>query len=300
MELVQLNKNIVNKVPAPLYIFVGDDIAFIKLYINQIASQFNLEPRILKSFEESINYTTHLFSLENEPLNVIYYDLAFLKNDKQWEALKELGDTYIFVYEEIPKSFSDYFKENITIFTKPKEEHLLTQIDIPLDSKYSKLLITLNDYNYTALLNDIDKIKNYSNITNKDVNRSFLELLDNNLLGIKNDNNIFVTIDDFIRGDYRYIYEEIKTYNPLQFLSLMQTSLKNLYLVKEGKGDIDRLSKASGLTTKMINLYLNKKTIYSNEKLLNLLLLVGEIERGIKKGIIPQELSIDYFLALGG
>lgn len=300
MDLVQLNKNIVNKISSPFYILVGDDIEFIKLYINHIASQFNLKPRILNSFAESINYTSSLFLSENKPLNIIYYDLDFLKSEKQWKALRELKETYVFVYEDITTAFTNYFKAEITRFDKPKEEHLITQIDIPLEEKYSKLLITLDDYNYTALLNDIDKIKNYSVVTKKDVNTCFLELLNANLLGIKNDPNIFTTIDDFVKGDYRYIYDDIKSYNPLQFLTLMQTTLKNLYSIKEGKGDIEKLIQLTGLNSKTINLYANKRTIYSNEKLLNLLLLVGDVERGIKRGDIPQELGVDYFLAIGG
>ena len=299
MVLSELMTCIVKKQEKPYFIFVGEDTCLIDLYLNNLVKSFNYKTIKSDSVENAFKTLNGSLIQKEKKIAIIRGDNDFLKNEKGWKRLKEeTKNIYILIYTDLSKhqKFKNEFNNNIVVFEKVKDEFLIkqTQQMIDLNDENAKKLVELTKCNYGYLLNEIDKIQNYCESTNKDINKGFVELLKNKQIG-QEENDLNDVVDSLLNKDYKDILTKLKDINSLLIINKLFSTIKNLLIIKSNDKSTD-LMQITNLTQKAINYYRYKKIAYNTTELKNCLLNIIEVEQGIKEGKIPEEISIEYLL----
>lgn len=174
MNIQELQKQIIDKQLNNLYIFLGEEIAIQKIYINKMAQVKNLEIQYVEEYKQIYNSLTvnDLFNIKK--LYVILDDSDILKQENVWSEINTNGNIIIFKYNNLDKrnKFYKYFEQQIVEFNRLSEEVLCKYIqkELPtLNEENCKKLIDICGSNYNQILLELDKIINYQRaLENKD------------------------------------------------------------------------------------------------------------------------------------
>lgn len=214
MNIQELQKQIIDKQLNNLYVFLGEEIAIQKIYINKIAKIKNLEIQYIEEYKQihnSLN-VNNLFDIKK--LYVILDDLDILKQENIWKDIKPNGNIIIFKYNNLDKrsKFYKHFENNIVEFNKLSDEVLTKYIqkEIPLSESNCKKLIAICSNSYNQILLEIDKIKNYhiGNVIFIDSDNEAFEELEKHRAFHKEISDItFTFIEKVITRDIKQVYE---------------------------------------------------------------------------------------------
>lgn len=308
MELVNLQKQIINKNLDLFYIFVGDEVAIQKIYINKIAEVANLEIEYTDSFKNIYNKLQQNNIFNTKKLYVILDDIEFTKQEKAWlnfDYSINNGNLIIFKFNNLDKR-SKYYKnyvDRVVEFNRLSDEVLIQYInkELPALSKDNCIkLIDICNGSYNQILLEIDKIKNYQ--YNKDVINMNIDftLMDINGLFHKDIADVtFDFIEKVLKRDIPNIYKlrnkllQIGESN-IKLLSLLYTNFKTVLLIQSCESN--DICKTTGLQYYQVKYNQDKVNIYSTAELIYILRKIQEIESGIKKGLIDEPITIDYLL----
>ena len=169
MNIQELQKQIIDKELNNLYVFLGEEIAIQKIYINKIAEIRNLEIQYVEEYKQihnSLN-VNNLFDIKK--LYVILDDLDILKQEEVWKDIKPNGNIIIFKYNNLDKrnKFYKQFENNIVEFNKLSDEVLTKYIqkEVPNGTNLTdincKKLIDICGSSYNQILLELDKLKHY-------------------------------------------------------------------------------------------------------------------------------------------
>ena len=167
MNIQELQKQIVSKELNNLYVFLGEEIAIQKIYINKIAEVMNLEIQYVEEYKQIHNSLNVNDLFGTKKLYVILDDLDILKQENIWGEINTNGHIIIFKYNTIDKrnKFYKYFEQQIVEFNCLSEDVLVKYIqkELPnLSEPNCKKLIDICNSNYNQILLEIDKINNYA------------------------------------------------------------------------------------------------------------------------------------------
>ena len=304
MNLQELQQQIMNNQLNDLYIFIGEEIAIQKIYINKIAASKGLEIQYIDSYKQIINNlnVNDLFNIKK--LYVILDDMDILKQEFIWQNINANGNMLIFKYNNLDKrsKFYKYFESNGVEFNKLSNEILIKYIqkDLPglLEVNCEKLIyICDNDYN--RILSEIDKIKNYD-IHNEHNYNTYFIALDKQEAFHKDVSDItYEFIDAIVVRDLKRIAKlqrEWQRQNDscLGILSLLYNNFKIILLIQSCNSN--DICKTTGLQNNQVYYNKDKTGYYSIGELVNVLRIIQKVESGIKKGIIEEQIALDYIL----
>lgn len=165
MDIRELQKEIKNKELNDLYIFLGEEIAIQKIYINKMANILNLEIQYVEDFKSIYNKlnSNDIFSIKK--LYVILDDIDIIKEEKIWQDIKPNGNIIIFKYNNLDKrsKFYKQFENKLVEFNKLSDEVLTQYIQkvVPLSNENCKKLIDICNSSYNQILLEINKINMY-------------------------------------------------------------------------------------------------------------------------------------------
>jgi DNA polymerase III delta subunit len=310
MNIQELQKQIIDKQLNNLYVFLGEEIAIQKIYINKIAEIKNLEIQYVEEYKQIHNSLSvnNLFDIKK--LYVILDDLDILKQENVWQDIKPNGNIIIFKYNNLDKrnKFYKQFENNMIEFNKLSDEVLTKYIqkEIDLNNIHCKQLIDICGSSFNQILLEIDKIKNYISPAEKQYKRQFepkdlkFEVLEKQGAFHKEISDItFTFIEKIITRDIKQVYKLQKQLKQIgesniKLLSLLYNNFKIILLIQSCKSD--DISKTTGLKSNEIYFNKDKTGYYSIGELVNALRLIQSTEEGIKTGKIDEEISIDYVL----
>ena len=215
MNIQELQKQIIDKQLNNLYIFLGEEIAIQKIYINKIAEVKNLEIQYVEEYKQMHNSlnVNNLFDVKK--LYVILDDLDILKQEEVWKEIKPNGNIIIFKFNSLDKrnKFYKFFEQSIVEFNKLSDEVLTKYIrkEISnLSEQNCRKLINICGNSYNQILLEIDKIKNYhmGNVIFIDSSNESFEELENKGAFHKEISDItFIFIEKVITRDIKQVYE---------------------------------------------------------------------------------------------
>jgi len=307
MNIQELQKQIIDNQLNDLYIFVGEEIAIQKIYINKIAQLKNLEVQYIEEYKQihnSIN-VNNLFDIKK--LYVILDDLDILKQEQVWSDINTNGNIIIFKYNNLDKrnKFYKQFENNIVEFNKLSDEVLIKYIqkEIPLNESNCKKLIDICNSSYNQILLEMDKLKAYDNkFGDKEyskINNIFIDLEQKGAFHKEISDITFTFIEKVITRDITQVYELYKQLKQIgesniKLLSLLYNNIKIVLLIQSCKSS--DICKTTGLQNNQVYYNKDKTGYYSIGELVRALKLLQKIEEGIKTGTIDEVISIDYFL----
>ena len=215
MNIQELQKQIVNKQLDNLYVFLGEEIAIQKIYINKIAEIKNLEIQYIEEYRQIHNSLNVNDLFNTKKLYVILDDLDILKQENVWQFINPSDNIIIFKYNNLDKrnKFYKEFESKIVEFNKLSDEVLIKYIqkEIPLNDMNCKKLIDICKGSYNQILLEIDKIRHYGidevDFVDVIINKEF-ELLEKQGAFHKEISDItFTFIEKVIIRDISQVYE---------------------------------------------------------------------------------------------
>ena len=304
MTLIELKDAIIKKSLGQFYVFVGEEIGIINIYLNQMSKVLGLPIQRVNSMLDIIDTlsTPSMFGSDTN-FYVIRGDDDFIKDEKNYAGIdKQLGKNYVvLVYTKLDSrlKFCKHFDTQMIKF-EPLAHSVLCN--------YIKKESGLNDSNVEELSNkvfgsydlamlEINKLR-YSSITDKD--KAFRIFVDKGVIGSLEQTDVFKFTDAVCRrskNESIEIAEKLISNNisSINILGTLYNSMKAVLLIQvcESKD----VSGTTGLDNRQI--YFNKKYVnrkYSSEELVKSVRFIASVIENIKNGLIDDNKGTMYAL----
>lgn len=302
-------------VPHILY-FTGTEWAVQKIFIEQISKVTGLETKRVESITDIMGKFRSKSFVQKDYIYIARDDKAYMEDDKAQALLPTIigNNMYILLLTAVDKRTKFYksAKDAIIEFEALPERMLIKYIqkDIPLSEPNCKKLIEVCESDYGRILLEIDKIKQYRDITwlqrnerERDggihwTNECFEILLKDGTIYTPPKDAIFDFVDAILDGNIKCfnLYEQCKAVGEatLVMISVLYNNTKAVLQVQSCKSK--DISKSTGLTGWQIMNAKKHVGQYSNRELLNIMKKCIECEQGIKTGKIEEQFAVEYIL----
>lgn len=300
----------------PFYIFTGEEVKIMDIYIDMIAKKSKLSIERSDSLSEVYQKIKAKTLIQQSFLYIIRDDKDFMMNDKLWSKFDERvnDNIVIFYYTDIDKrtKFWKHFGTDIIVFeplTKPMLVKYI-QKEIDLSDKWCEQLVDICEHSYGRILLEIDKIKQYQEgtttydhsdkefICTKDC---FRDLVNDGTIHVSPHDAVFDFASAVLNRDTKEAFSllresyEVGEAN-MVLLSVLYNSAKQLLqlqsCIKENRNPVETAG-LNGFQIKTVKPFVNK---YKNGELVRMMKFIRKCERGIKTGEIPEDISMQYVL----
>ena len=306
MEINNLKAQIKSGRFDPYYIFCGEEHYILKEYIKMIAEKSGLKIVYADSLGDVFAKITQKSLLKSPYLYVIIDDKDFLTNEKAWDALGDGGDfkddKVIFYYTSVDKriKFWKHFQVPVVEFA-PLENRILIkyiQKEINLSVENCEILIEVCEGDLSRILLEIDKIKKYVNYLGpaETQNGVFDKFLKEGTIYKAPKDAIFDFVNAVLERDTEKTWDLLEQSYAvgeanMVLLSVLYNNVKTLLQVQSCKST--KNLGLNGWAVKNVSAY---KDNYSNGELVKFMRLIREAEKGIKTGVIADEISVESIL----
>lgn len=302
MEIADVKQQIKTGQFDKVYIFYGTEHTVMKIYLNMMATKGDMKITYVDSLMDLMTGAKTKALITERHLYVIMDDKEYLTNEKMWERFTGLkDDIVVFYYTSADKrlKFWKNNKDRAVEFARLEDRILIKYIknEAPmLSNEQCMTLIEATDGDYGRILLEIDKVRAYSIAEAVEGGYAFDKLIEEGVIYYQPKDAIF----DFVAAVLER--HPAKAYDLLQqskavgeanmvLISVLYNNFKTLLQVKSKKS-----WKELGLNAFVAKNVSAFKDNYTNGEIVHALKLLREIEKGIKTGAIPDELSIEYFL----
>ena len=309
MKIVDVKNQIKSKSPKSFYIFTGDEIEVINIYINKIAECRNLEVARVDSISNIYSKFLSKSFVTKNYCYVLRDDKELLTQEKVWDALAVKGvqgnNIIILVLTTVDKRSKFYkrFQDSIVEFEHLPDSVLTKYIkkEIPLNDKNCKRLIDICESDYSRILLEVDKIKQYAKgfSGNYGFDNFFQMLVDNGTIYQPPKDAIFDFVDSVLKGKSAKSFELLRNCygvgeSPIVLLSVLYNNVKQVLQVQSCTSK--DIAKTTGLSAWQVKCAKEKCGYYSIGDLVYFLKLIRRVEKGIKTGEIEECMAVDYVL----
>lgn len=299
----------------PLYIFTGEEIAVLDVYVKKVVNLFNekfpnKKQIVADSMLSIFNRVSNNSILNNGPnCYVIYDDKDYTTREKVWSGYlsgKTQGNNVIvLVYTNIDKrgKFYKAHSERIVTFDKLSDELLRKYISklFPMTDSNMLYLVEICDRNYNRILTECTKLNTLKKACDSKSNDDCFEYaLSQRFIYIPPKDSIFDLVDAILKRNVSYIYELLDNCkrigeNPLAIISVLYNNAKAVLQVQTA-GNGNGISERTGLTPFQVKLAKEKLNYYSDAELERMLRAIRYCEKSIKTGELDTDMAVDYLL----
>lgn len=287
MDIVQLKKQIKEKNLNNFYIFSGEEIGILNIYINQMSDNIVRADEVSEVWAKLTSRTLGTASA----VYVVRDDKKFIQAEKAWTGIHEKIKNGILVFcsSNLDKrsKFAKEFEEDTVVFERMTKAQLVQFAKKQLKGTKQctiEYLIDLCDNDYSRVVNEIDKVKRLD----CEVTDAVLE----SIIIPPQESTPFTYVDAMISGmSYEAIYDvneltsEGKSGVGIQLLGLLYNNFRNAILVV---GNPNGNHGVNGYVAGNIK----KKLAYEPTELLAILRIIQKYEKGIKRGEYEENFAI--------
>jgi DNA polymerase III delta subunit len=312
MNLMDLKSEIVGKSLKNFYIFVGDEIGIINIYLNQIANVKSLHIRREETVADVWGKVSIRGMFASEPaIYVVRGDKDFPKQENHWDSLiGSLGNSLlILLYDKLDSrlKFSKHFKDSIVQFDKldkPVIEKYVSQ-KLGCKGEFISQLIDMCGNSYDVCMLECDKILTYQKSTeDRDgwysaTKDCFNQLVSDGTIYQSQETDVFQFVDAVCRRDVTTSFDLAGMLldagaSSINLLGTLYLSLKAILLIQCCTGS--NIADITGLDNGTI--YYNRKRTgkYSNSELVSAVRLISKTVDDVKSGYIDDVYATDYIL----
>lgn len=308
MQLRELKEQIVKKRINKFYLFTGEEVAIMDIYIQKIAASSGLNLKRVESLAAIFSKLQNNSILSKSSCFVIRDDKDFLVQENIWPGITSgvtQGDNIIIlVYTRLDKrgKFYKQCSDSIVEFEKLAPEVLAKYIqkEIGLPPKQGEELAEVCDFDYSRILLECDKLKHFSTARKCSISDAYSAAISEKIIHTSPKDVIFDFVDAICKRNVGKVYLLMKDLlaigeSPLAVISVLYNNMRAMLLLR-GAGEAPNISDRTGLTPFQVKLAKEKGNNYSIEELTRAIRIIRETERGIKIGKIDAESSIDYIL----
>lgn len=316
MEISVLKQQIRNKEVKGFYIFVGEEWAVQKMYIERMAQCRNLPITHISSIKDVYSKLVNKGFINKVGCYVVRDDEAILKEDRLQQRLDSnlLGDNIlILILTQFDRRIKLYklFEDKYIHFDKMPLETLKKYVkqQINLSDSSAEKLIRICEQDYGRILLEIDKIhsfgnyftsQNYKDNINVDEDHIFRYLIETGTIYVPPTDAIFELVDAILKRNVKLTYELLQDCYDIGEANLV--ILSNLYmafkqLLQVQNCDNQDIMETTGLTYPQVMAAKERLGHYRNHELIGAMDMIRKVEKGIKTGEVEDSLSVEYILA---
>lgn len=308
MEIAKIKSQIKSGQFDKWYIFAGEEGAIAKTYINMIAEKGGYRVQYADSYMDVRAKLIQKALLSAPTLYVVFDDKEFLKDEKQWASVKGLkDDLLIFQYSSVDKrlKFWKNFKDR-AVFFEHLDAHILKkhiQKRLNLNDANCEKLIEVCENDYGRIMLEVDKIDKYATAYPEEFDDCPHDVYFDALL---KEGTIFQPPKDAIFDFVAAVLDrtpkkalsllnecrEIGEPN-MRLLTVLYTNMTQLLQVQDCGSDTSKSTGLTGWQIKNVKPYVGR---YANEELVDALMRLRRLEKGIKVGEVDEAVTVDYFL----
>lgn len=303
-NMITLKNDINNKSLQPFYIFAGNDIGLMNLYISKMGNVVRADN--VASIWTKITSRT-LFDKADPTIYVVRDDKDFMSKHsvhenmvaKQRSLIRK--DTLVLLYTSLDSktTFAHTMFDYTVMFNHMTENQLLRHVcnKTDMNEEEARYFIAKCKCDYTQIENEIDKINRY--VAEQGTSKvNYFDIVDQLVYAVE-DFNIFDLIDAINKreeADAIVLLDSMIGHGEsgLGLLSLLYTNFHNAckivgYLGTEG------ICEKTGLTPYVVgNLSKTLCKAYSPNSILACLRLIQDVESGIKTGKYEETFGVQY------
>ena len=312
MTVNDVKSDIRNKSPKNYYVFTGEEIAVMNIFIKKIAEVANASICRADTLGSIYSKMQNKSFLSTRSCFVIRDDKEYLSTEDAWTKLEEgsiqNNNIVIMLYTDLDKrsKFYKHIQDKLVVFEALTDENLKREIQkrIALSDKNCMELIDICEHNFGAILNEVDKIRNYISGDRPDGksmthDQSFEQLLNDGTIHQPARDVIWDFVDAVlmrhINKAFVLLDEALEYGNPtLTLISVLYRDTKQLLQVQEC--DSGNVSKTTGLSDWDIKRARSRFGRYSVTELRTSVRLIRDVEKNIKSGLIEDTMALDYIL----
>lgn len=320
MKLLEVNRDIREGTIAPYYIFTGDEIELQRIYIAQIAETKGYSVIRADSISEIWQDITNP-SLFNDNAVYVVRDDKCLLTDETLQAQIDTGalgnNILIHLLTSVDKR-TKWAKQNsdrIVVFEHLSDDMLKKYIrkQITLNDANCERLIAICENDYSRILLEIDKIKcyqrwlvdeGYDNETDNSLpavypDSIFKKLVDDGIIYTPPKDAVFDLVDAILKRQVNRVYDLLSQCYAvgeanMVILNVLYNNAKQVLRVQASESMSN--CKSLGLSKYQLSKCMEKVGCYSTGELVRLLRVIYHLQKGIVRGEIPDNLSIEYLL----
>lgn len=315
MTIIDLKNQIMKNCLTNLYVFVGEEIGIMNIYLNQMSKTLNMPVTRAESVASIYAECTSKSMFGNTTgFYVIRNDKDITKEEKAYQSLsKDIGkNVIVLLYDKVDSrlKFGKFLKDQTITFEKLAPNVLKSYVKKAcpgLSDKNCEHLIELCNGSYDLCMLEIDKILHYQETTydredyKDSVDRCFDVLLKSGVIYQPEESDVFKWADAVCTRNCKEAFklERILRDNGTQSVTMLGTlynSLKSVLLIQCCQSS--HISEVTGLDNRQI--YFNKKYVgnFDTADLVYAVKLIAKVVDGIKTGLYDDVYATRYVLSI--
>lgn len=313
MTIIDLKNQIMKNCLTNVYIFVGEEIGIMNIYLNQMSKTLNMSVTRAESVASIYAECTSKSMFGNTTgFYVIRNDKDITKEEKAYQSLsKDIGkNVIVLLYDKVDSrlKFGKFFKDQTITFEKLAPNVLKSYVKKAcpkLSDKNCEHLIELCNGSYDLCMLEVDKILHYQETTyNKDdykdsVDHCFDVLLKSGVIYQPEESDVFKWTEAVCNRNRKEAFklERVLRDNGTQSINMLGTlynSMKSVMLIQCCTGQ--HVCEITGLDNRQV--YFNKKYVgkYKTEELVRNVKLISRVVDGIKNGLYDDTYATRFVL----
>ena len=311
MTIIDLKNQIMKNCLTNVYIFVGEEIGIMNIYLNQMSKTLNMPVTRAESVASIYAECTSKSMFGNTTgFYVIRNDKDITKEEKAYQSLsKDIGkNVIVLLYDKVDSrlKFGKFFKDQTITFEKLAPNVLKSYVkkSCPnLSDKNCEHLIELCNGSYDLCMLEVDKILHYQETTyDKDdykdsVDHCFDVLLKSGVIYQPEESDVFKWTEAVCNRKDAFKLERVLRDNGTQSINMLGTlynSMKSVMLIQCCTGQ--HVCEVTGLDNRQV--YFNKKYVgrYKTEELVRNVKLISRVVDGIKNGLYDDTYATRFVL----
>ena len=288
-NLMDLMSDIRSNKLKPFYIFIGEEIGLMNVYLGHIKPKVIRESSVLTTLpsltQRSLIVSNRVYAVRD--------DKDFLATESRWKRLEDIRyGTLILMYTKIDSrsKFLKQFEDNVITFDRMTSSQLVNHFakSVTFPIPLLEQIIELCDRDYSRISNELDKLNRVSLPTEEAVNK---------IVHRDVEFQIFEAVDSVIR------YEPVKAFEYVEILLATQENvlgfLTLLYNQFSAAARILGSSDAKESTINIKQFIINKiksNFNYSLDSAFQGMTIIGDIIEGIKSGLYTDTMAVQICL----
>lgn len=315
MTIIDLKNQIMKNCLTNLYVFVGEEIGIMNIYLNQMSKTLNMPVTRAESVASIYAECTSKSMFGNTTgFYVIRNDKDITKEEKAYQSLsKDIGkNVIVLLYDKVDSrlKFGKFFKDQTITFEKLAPNVLKSYVKKAcsgLSDKNCEHLIELCNGSYDLCMLEIDKILHYQETKydrddyKDSVDHCFDVLLKFGVIYQPEESDVFKWTNAVCTRNCKEAFklERILRDNGTQSVAMLGTlynSLKSILLIQCCQSS--HISEVTGLDNRQI--YFNKKYVgnFDTSDLVYAVKLIAKVVDGIKTGLYDDVYATRYVLSI--
>lgn len=313
MTIIDLKNQIMKNCLTNVYIFVGEEIGIMNIYLNQMAKTLNMPVTRAESVASIYAECTSKSMFGNTTgFYVIRNDKDITKEEKAYQSLsKDIGkNVIVLLYDKVDSrlKFGKFFKDQTITFEKLAPNVLKSYVKKAcpgLSNKNCEHLIELCNGSYDLCMLEIDKILHYQETTydrddyKDSVDHCFDVLLKSGVIYQPEESDVFKWTEAVCNRNHKEAFklERVLRDNGTQSINMLGTlynSMKSVMLIQCCTGQ--HVCEITGLDNRQV--YFNKKYVgkYKTGELVRNVKLISRVVDGIKNGLYDDTYATRFVL----